>query len=69
MSEAPADAERLKELFKTAILEVLEERKDVLRELIEETWEDIALARAIEQGQGTEDISRSEVLSILEGGR
>jgi hypothetical protein len=68
MAQVPLDDERLNELFKSAILEVLEERREVLRELIEETWEDIALARAIEQGQGTEEIGRSEVLSILEGG-
>jgi hypothetical protein len=67
MTQVSLDDERLKELLKTAILEVLEEHKDVLRELIEETWEDIALARAIEQGQSTEEISRSQVLSILEG--
>jgi hypothetical protein len=39
-----------------------------LRDLVEETLEDIALARAIEQGQRSEEVSRSEVFSILEGG-
>ena len=68
MTQVPLDDERLKNLFKTAILEVLEERKDILRDLIEETVEDVALARAIEQGQGTPEASRSEVFSILEGG-
>lgn len=68
MSQVPLDDEKLKNLFKTALLEVLEERKDILRDLIEETLEDIALARAIEQGQGTPDANRSEILSILERG-
>ena len=68
MTQVPLDDERLKDLLKTAILEVLEERKDILRDLIEETLEDIALARAIEQGQGTQEVGRSEVFSILEGG-
>jgi hypothetical protein len=62
------DDKRLKDLFKTAVLEVLEERKEFLRDLIEETMEDIALARAIEQGQRTEEVSRGEVISLLEGG-
>jgi hypothetical protein len=44
-------------------------RKDLVRTAIEETMEDIALARAIEQGQRGEDVSRDEVFSILEGGR
>jgi hypothetical protein len=68
MTQVPLDDERLKALFKTALLEVLEERKDILRDLIEEALQDIALARAIEQGQRTEEVSRSEVFSILEGG-
>jgi hypothetical protein len=68
MAQVPLDDEKLKALFKTALLEVLEERKDILRDLIEETLEDIALARAIEQGQRAEEVSRSEVFSILEGG-
>lgn len=68
MSQVSLDDERLKALFKTALLEVLEERKDILRDLIEETLEDIALARAIEQGQRTKEVSPSEVISLLEGG-
>jgi len=69
MSQMALDEEKLKELLKTALVEVLEERKEVLRDLIEEALEDIALARAIEQGQRTQDASRSEVFSVLEGGR
>ncbi len=69
MTQVLLDDARLKDLFKTALLEVLEERKDILRDLIEETLEDIALARAIEQGQRTGEASPSEVSSILEGGR
>lgn len=68
MTQVPLDDKRLKDLFKTAVLEVLEERKELLRDLIEETMEDIALARAIEQGQRTEEVSRSEVISLLDGG-
>jgi hypothetical protein len=68
MTQLPLDDERLKDLFKRAILEVLEERKQILRDLIEETLEDIALGRAIEQGQATQEVSRSEVFSLLEGG-
>ena len=69
MAKVPLDEARLKALFKTALTEVLEERKDLLRDVIEETLEDIALARAIEAGQHTEEVSRSEVFSVLEGDR
>jgi len=66
MTQVPMDEARLKALFKTALVEVLEERKDLLRDAIEETLEDIALARAIEEGRRTEEVSRGEVLSLLE---
>ena len=68
MTQVPLDDEKLKSLLKTALVGVLEERKDILRELIEETLEDIALARAIEQGQRSAEVTQSKVFSILEGG-
>jgi hypothetical protein len=67
MLEIKLEDEKLKALLKAALLEVLEERKDLLRDVIEETMEDIALARAIEAGQRTQEVSRSEVFSLLEG--
>lgn len=68
MPQLPMDDEKLKGLLKTALVEVLEERRDILRDLIEETLEDMAMARAIEQGRLSEDVKRSEILSIIEGG-
>jgi hypothetical protein len=67
MAEVPLDDARLKALLKAALLELLEERKDLLRDIIEESLEDVALGRAIEAGQGTEDASRGEIFSLLEG--
>ncbi|HEV3469397.1 MAG TPA: hypothetical protein VG148_08770 [Pyrinomonadaceae bacterium] len=51
------------------MIEVLEERRDFVRELLEEALEDIALARAIEEGEQSAAVSRDEVMEILEGGR
>jgi hypothetical protein len=50
-------------------LEVLEERKDLMRDLLEEALEDIVLVRAIEAGEQTETVSRDEVFKVLEGGQ
>ena len=61
------DETHLKKLFKTAMAEVLEENRELLREVIEEALEDIALARAIEEGLKTESVPRDEVFSVLEG--
>ncbi len=68
MPQLPSDDEKLKGLLKTALVEVLEERRDILRDLIEETLEDMALARAIEKGRHSEDVQRDEIISILKGG-
>lgn len=61
------DEERLKKLLKSALGEALEEHRDLVREIVEEAMDDLALARAIEQGLETQPVSRSEVLAILEG--
>jgi len=68
MGEILSDETRLKALFKSALVELLEERKDLLRDVIEETMEDIALARAIDEGRRTPETTRDEVFSLLKGG-
>jgi hypothetical protein len=65
MSGTLIDA-KLKEALKSAIEEILEERKDLVREVLEEALEDIALARAIEEGQESKLVSRDDVLNVLE---
>jgi len=67
MEQAVIDESRLKEILKKALIEVLEERKNLFYELIAEVLEDIALVRAIKEGETTESVSRAEVFSILEG--
>ena len=67
MATQLTDDERLKEVVKSAIVEVLEERKDLVREVIEEPLEDAALARAIEEGDRTVMVNREEILRTLDG--
>ena len=69
MARATLDEDRLKELLKTALAEALEDNRDLVRDIVEEAIEDIALARAIDQGLGSEPVSREDVFAILEGGR
>jgi hypothetical protein len=66
MSTTLIDEAKLKEALKAAIVEVLEERKDLVREVLEEALEDIALARAIEEGEQSELVTRDEVFKALE---
>jgi arginine deiminase len=57
--------DQLKEILKEALVEVLEERRDLIQGLVEEALEDVALARAIEEGEGTDTVSRDEVFKLM----
>lgn len=59
--------DQLKDIIKTALVEVLEERQDLLHEAIETAFEDLALCRAIKEGKKTQPVSREDVFKILEG--
>ncbi len=59
--------DEIKKIIKAAIIEVLEERPDLLQEAIENALEDVALYRAIKEGENTEPVKRKEVMDILEG--
>jgi hypothetical protein len=61
------DKNQIKDIFKMALVEALEERPDLLHEAIETALEDIAFCRAIEEGEKTQPVSKTDVLKILEG--
>lgn len=56
-----ADDQKMKALFKEAIVEVMSENQDLVSSLLVEALEDIGLSRAIEEGEETESVSREEV--------
>lgn len=56
---------QIKNLFKTAIVEVMEERRDIFREAIEEVLEDIALSRAIDEAEDSDMVSEEEIFEFL----
>ena len=59
--------DKLKKLFKEALIEALEEKKDIFHELIAEAIEEVALVRAIQEGEKTNPVSKKEIRNILEG--
>jgi hypothetical protein len=65
--ESSISQDQLKDLIKAALVEVLEERQDLLQEVIAQALEDMALTRAIEEGESSELIKREEVFNLLEG--
>ncbi len=59
------DDVQIKQLFKAALVEVIEERADWFSQLFLDALEDIALGRAIKEGLQTETVSREEVFKLL----
>ena len=66
MQQIIDDKNQLKEVFKQAFAELLQERRDLLYDVFTEVLEDIALANAIKEGEETEVVSRKQVFKILE---
>ena len=58
------DKNQLKEVFKQAFAELLQERRDLLYDVFTEVLEDIALANAIKEGEETEVVSREQVFNF-----
>jgi hypothetical protein len=65
MFETTLDSNQLKELLKTALIEILQDQKDVFTDIIFEAMEDIAMVKAIEEGKSTETVSREAIFKIL----
>ncbi len=63
------DDAKLKKLLKAAVVEVLEERRDLVSDAVAEAVEDIAMVRAIREGTLSENISREEVFKTLHARR
>ena len=53
--------------MKSALADAFKENRELMQNIVEEAMEDIAVARAIEQGLETPSVSHSKVFSILEG--
>lgn len=60
------ESDELKEVFKSAIVEVLQERQELVREILDEIIEDIAFSKAIAEGEETPRVSRESVFEVLE---
>jgi hypothetical protein len=56
----------LKDAVKAALAELLVEKPPVIRKIIEELIEDVAMSRAIDEGMPTPSVSRDQVLAVLD---
>jgi hypothetical protein len=64
-----AQETKLKNLLKAAVVEVLEERRDLVSDALAEAVEDMGLVRAIEAGAKSKAVTRAEVLKVLRKNR
>jgi hypothetical protein len=60
------EATELKEIFKSAIVELLRENREEVSALLSEVIEDIAMETAIAEGENTEKVSRESIFNLLE---
>jgi hypothetical protein len=61
------DDGKLKQLLKDASIEAIEEKRNVFYELIMDAIKDIAIVRAIREGENSKTVSNQEIFNILEG--
>ncbi len=61
-----ADAGQLKTLVKEAVAEALKQQREIVYDAVAEALEDLAMARAIQEGDRGDYVSREEIFSILE---
>ena len=52
---------RIKALLKTAVVEILEERHDLLRDAMKESLEDMAMLKAVREGEKSRLTSRKKI--------
>ncbi|MFH2091167.1 MAG: hypothetical protein ABIJ31_02285 [Pseudomonadota bacterium] len=57
------DEGRLKQVFKEALTEILEEKQNLFHDIVIDAMEDIALNRAIKEGQGSGTATKKQTRS------
>ncbi len=62
-----AEATRLKESVKEAIVELMQEEPALFQEMIVEALEDMALLRAMTEGRKTKLVPREKLSDLLKG--
>ncbi|HAG84221.1 MAG TPA: hypothetical protein DCL61_24455 [Cyanobacteria bacterium UBA12227] len=66
MTEMILKSDELKEVLKATIIELFQENREEFSKLLSEIIEDIAMERAIQEGEETESVSRETIFKILE---
>jgi len=59
--------EQLKQMLKDILIEVLEERPDLLTRLVEDTLENIAMVNAIHDAKDSPLVNRKQIMPFFKG--
>jgi hypothetical protein len=65
MAHITIPEDTLRSLLKQALIEAIEERRELFHEVVVEALEDIALGEAVREGRKGEFASREEVFAAL----
>lgn len=66
MSEIILNSDQLKEIFKSVIFELIRDNRQEVSEFLAEIIEDVAMEKAIAEGETTELVSRESIFQLLE---
>lgn len=66
MTQISVDEEKLKDLLRETLVEVIEQKRGMFHDVVAEAIEDIILTNAIKEGESTESTSREDVFEIIE---
>lgn len=66
MSETILNPDQLKEIVKTAIVELLQDNREEVSDFLTDIIEDIALTQAITEGENSEMVDRASIFQLLE---
>jgi hypothetical protein len=65
MATVSVEQTKLKTAMKEALIEVLQERSELVRDIFVEALEDMAMVNAIKAGENTKSVSRTQVMRAL----
>ncbi len=57
--------DEIKSMLEDIVFKLFQERKELVRDIVEEVMEDIALCKAIEDGRKNEFVSQEKIMEIL----
>ncbi|MBC6435311.1 hypothetical protein FM036_37120 [Nostoc sp. HG1] len=66
MSEITLNPEQIKEILKSAIVELIRDNRKEVSEFLAEIIEDVAMEQAIAEGETTDLVNRDSIFQLLE---